>query len=289
MNVLYRIVILVICVYGSYCVKYDYREEQLHCIEVCRDSSSRLCQQPPSVCGDCLPKYEDRQGACEPLELPNDETAIAGSHEDSLNNNKESLQEFQLKPVKKEASGMNLAVNQSTDDILQHPTDDGLTSNIIFIAVIASVSAAAIIGIIIAVVCWCKLKKSAKASSDFEYPGYGSMDYKGAPTETKSTADRRLAQSAQMYHYQHQKQQMLELEKNQNAVSKTGSEASSDEENDASEYTVYECPGLATAGEMEVPNPLFAEPPPSALSPEVVEEPPTDGQDPPLVNGFKEQ
>jgi len=64
---------------------------------------------------------------------------------------------------------------------------------------------------------WCRdclrLKKSSKATSDFEYPGYGSMDYKGDATVTKSTADRRLAQSAQMYHYQHQKQQMLELEK----------------------------------------------------------------------------
>jgi len=36
------------------------------------------------------------------------------------------------------------------------------------------------------------------------------------------------------------------LFRNQSAVSKSGSEVSSDEENDASEYTVYECPGLAT-------------------------------------------
>lgn len=42
------------------------------------------------------------------------------------------------------------------------------------------------------------------------------------------------------------------------------------------------------AGEMEVPNPLFAEPPPSTLSPETIELNPTDGQEPPLVNGFKE-
>lgn len=39
------------------------------------------------------------------------------------------------------------------------------------------------------------------------------------------------------------------LFRNQNTVSKSGSEASSDEENDASEYTVYECPGLATVSE----------------------------------------
>lgn len=284
MNVLYRIVILVFCIYGSYCVKYDSREEQLHCIQSCRDGSNRLCQQPPSICGDCLPKYEDSQGTCKPLEFPNDESANAGNQETPLDDNKDSVQEFQVKSVKKEESGMNYAVNQ-TDEVLQHPTDDAFSNNILYIAVIACVSAAAIIGIIIAVICWCKLKKSAKASSDFEYPGYGSMDYKGAPTVNKSTADRRLAQSAQMYHYQHQKQQMLEMEKNQNPVSKSGSEASSDEENDASEYTVYECPGLATAGEIEVPNPLFSEPPPSAEN----IEPPSEGQEPsPLVNGFKE-
>jgi hypothetical protein len=288
MNVLYRIVILVFCINGSYCVKYDYREEQLRCIQACGVSSNRLCQQPPSVCGDCLPQYEDRQGACKPLEFSNDESANAGSHGTPVNDDKESLQEFQLKPVKKEESGMNYAVNQSSGEVIQHPTEDAFSNNILFIAVIACVSAAAVIGIIIAIICWCKLKKSAKASSDFEYPGYGSMDYKGEAIVTKSTADRRLAQSAQMYHYQHQKQQMLEMEKNQNAVSKSGSEASSDEENDASEYTVYECPGLATAGEIEVPNPLFSEPPPSALSPEAVEPPPTDDQEPALVNGFKE-
>ena len=31
----------------------------------------------------------------------------------------------------------------------------------------------------------------------------------------------------------------------------------SDEENEEGEYTVYECPGLAPTGEMEVKNPLF--------------------------------
>lgn len=284
MNVLYRIVILVFSIYGSYCVKYDYREEQLLCIQSCRDSSNRLCQQPPKTCGDCLPQYEDRQGVCKAPEFVNDESANADDDGTPLNDNKETIEE--VKPVKKAESSMNYAVNQSSDEVLQHPT--AFTNDILFIAVIACVSAAAVIGIIIAIICWCKLKKSSKATSDFEYPGYGSMDYKGDATVTKSTADRRLAQSAQMYHYQHQKQQMLELEKNQSAVSKSGSEVSSDEENDASEYTVYECPGLATAGEMEVPNPLFAEPPPSTLSPETIEPNPTDGQEPPLVNGFKE-
>lgn len=33
--------------------------------------------------------------------------------------------------------------------------------------------------------------------------------------------------------------------------------ASSDEENGDGDFTVYECPGLAPTGEMEVRNPLF--------------------------------
>src|SRR6218665_1957148 len=35
------------------------------------------------------------------------------------------------------------------------------------------------------------------------------------------------------------------------------SDLDSDEENEDGEYTVYECPGLAPTGEMEVKNPLF--------------------------------
>uniref|UniRef100_A0A8C3VBS4 Neural proliferation, differentiation and control 1 n=1 Tax=Catharus ustulatus TaxID=91951 RepID=A0A8C3VBS4_CATUS len=56
--------------------------------------------------------------------------------------------------------------------------------------------------------------------------------------------DKTLAQSAQMYHYQHQKQQMLSLEKHKEEP-KLPDSASSDEENEDGDFTVYECPGLA--------------------------------------------
>ncbi|XP_075026254.1 LOW QUALITY PROTEIN: neural proliferation differentiation and control protein 1 [Calonectris borealis] len=68
--------------------------------------------------------------------------------------------------------------------------------------------------------------------------------------------DKTLAQSAQMYHYQHQKQQMLSMEKHKEEP-KLPDSASSDEENEDGDFTVYECPGLAPTGEMEVRNPLF--------------------------------
>uniref|UniRef100_A0A3P8VCL9 Neural proliferation, differentiation and control, 1b n=1 Tax=Cynoglossus semilaevis TaxID=244447 RepID=A0A3P8VCL9_CYNSE len=71
--------------------------------------------------------------------------------------------------------------------------------------------------------------------------------------------DKKLAHSAQMYHYQHQKQQMLSLEKEMPKVPDSG--ASTDEENEDGDFTVYECPGLAPTGEMEVKNPLFDDTP----------------------------
>ena len=52
-----------------------------------------------------------------------------------------------------------------------------------------------------------RYQKNAKAAEDVEYPAYGVT---GNGRETSPTsADRKLAQNAQLYHYQHQKQQMI--------------------------------------------------------------------------------
>lgn len=57
-----------------------------------------------------------------------------------------------------------------------------------------------------------RFQKNAKASAEAEYPAYGVT---GPNKEhiSPSSGDRKLAQSAQMYHYQHQKQQMIAMEK----------------------------------------------------------------------------
>ena len=62
------------------------------------------------------------------------------------------------------------------------------------------------------VLCTCRLQKNVKAASEAEYSAYGVT---GPQQEghVVSPGDRKLAQSAQMYHYQHQKQQMLAMEK----------------------------------------------------------------------------
>ncbi|KAF5281027.1 hypothetical protein FQA39_LY05232 [Lamprigera yunnana] len=109
------------------------------------------------------------------------------------------------------------------------------------------------------------LQKHAKNASDVEYPAYGVT---GPNKDISPSGDRRLAQSAQMYHYQHQKQQIIAMERAAaNERHGSVSEADSDEENEEGDYTVYECPGLAPTGEMEVKNPLFHDDPTPAQTP----------------------
>jgi hypothetical protein len=61
-----------------------------------------------------------------------------------------------------------------------------------------------------------RIQKRAETALDSEYPSYGvtgpgSSGSKISPSSTIS--DRKLAQSAQMFHYQQQRQQMMAQEK----------------------------------------------------------------------------
>lgn len=130
-------------------------------------------------------------------------------------------------------------------------------NDFVFAAIISACCIAGFVGLIMAGVCWYKLHSRVKAASDVEYPAYGVT----GPTKERlpSPGDRKLAQSAQMYHYQHQKQQMIAMEKANGDMKPDQSDEESEEENEEGDYTVYECPGLAPTGEMEVRNPLFNE------------------------------
>ena len=91
---------------------------------------------------------------------------------------------------------------------------------------------------------YCSLRRKSKAAADVEYPAYGVT---GPNKDISPSGDRKLAQSAQMYHYQHQKQQIIAMENRQAAEGSCGMSdvESDDEENEEGDYTVYECPGLA--------------------------------------------
>ncbi|XP_077302582.1 uncharacterized protein LOC143922985 isoform X2 [Arctopsyche grandis] len=135
-------------------------------------------------------------------------------------------------------------------------------SNVYLFAMIAGIGAAVTVAVTAFIVGW--MRKKSKAANDVEYPAYGVT---GPNPEVTPSGDRQLAHSAQMYHYQHQKQQIIAMESRGGVAERNGSvsDAESEDENDEGDYTVYECPGFATTGEMEVKNPLFLDEPAPAI------------------------
>ncbi|XP_041050135.1 neural proliferation differentiation and control protein 1-like isoform X1 [Carcharodon carcharias] len=131
------------------------------------------------------------------------------------------------------------------------PFTDAILLTLIIVCTVAGVS-----GLIIAGICWYRLQKEVRLTQKADYPGYGIIG-SNAQSEKPLSGDKKLAQSAQMYHYQHQKQQMLSMEKNKDESKVAESATESEGENEDGDFTVYECPGLAPTGEMEVKNPLF--------------------------------
>jgi len=140
--------------------------------------------------------------------------------------------------------------------------------DVLFLVIVGTCSLVGITGLLAAALFWYKIHKRAEiAAQESEYPSYGvtgpsTKDSRTLPSS--SISDRKLAQSAQMFHYQQQRQQMMAQEKaNQMDNKPVNSDDSDDEAPAGGDYTVYECPGLAPTGEMEVRNPLFNEPDPS--------------------------
>ncbi|XP_028297059.1 neural proliferation differentiation and control protein 1-like isoform X2 [Gouania willdenowi] len=151
--------------------------------------------------------------------------------------------------------------NRSTDApptshasaLLSDPVIQPYTSNDNQFIVLSSIFiVASSLLLILAGACWVRLQRGVRLTQKVGGPLYGLVR---AQTSDTMPGDRKLAHNAQMYHYQHQKQQMISMEKHRDSVPESG--ASTDEENDDGDFTVYECPGLAPTGEMEVKNPLF--------------------------------
>merc|ERR1712210_310192 len=131
----------------------------------------------------------------------------------------------------------------------------------IFATIIAATTAGAVFAVLGVGYCYHRASQVSKEGEESEYPAYGVT---GPAKEASPAGDRKLAQSAQMYHYQHQKNQMIGLG---NGTNGGGGHASAGEESEPEgdegegDYTVYECPGLASTDEMEVKNPLFNDDP----------------------------
>uniref|UniRef100_A0A182Q106 Neural proliferation differentiation and control protein 1 n=1 Tax=Anopheles farauti TaxID=69004 RepID=A0A182Q106_9DIPT len=147
----------------------------------------------------------------------------------------------------------------NTNGVVQQPIEIGTGLGMYLIALIAGISAAITVALISIGFGWYTLHKRTKAAADVEYPAYGvtGPNRDSLAGAAAAAGDRKLAQNAQMYHYQHQKQQIIAMENTTRSA--VHSEQPSEDENEEGDYTVYECPGLAPTGEMEVKNPLFLE------------------------------
>ncbi|XP_028852990.1 neural proliferation differentiation and control protein 1 isoform X2 [Denticeps clupeoides] len=138
---------------------------------------------------------------------------------------------------------------QSGPLIIPYPSKDHAFLITMFVCLMVGA-----VALILAGICWVRLRRGMLLAQKVDYPAFGVMGPHSY--DNISSGDKKLAQSAQMYHYQHQKQQMLSLKHRDDAkIPESG--ATSDEENEDGDFTVYECPGLAPTGEMEVRNPLF--------------------------------
>nr|XP_056708068.1 neural proliferation differentiation and control protein 1-like [Euleptes europaea] len=105
-------------------------------------------------------------------------------------------------------------------------------------------------GLVVAAICWYRLQQEVHLAQKMAYTATRGNQYRYH--QPSAYMDSRLAQSCQVHHYQHQKKLLTSEDKD---PPKTVEQLSTESENE--DYTVYECPGLAPSGEMEIHNPLF--------------------------------
>ncbi|KYO23105.1 neural proliferation differentiation and control protein 1 isoform X2 [Alligator mississippiensis] len=251
----------------------------------CALQRREFCLPGAHSCGPCLPQFlEDDQGRCvQRKRVPSGRTSIPSLEEeidflaDVLSRQDATYQYLQQdatpaparklpeanvlrgEPLQKDATGHKATTSHptaSTKPVQSAPVEASPvpSSDILILGMIVACTVAGISALIVAAICWCRLQKEVRLAQKTDY----SAQKLSAPLpyDKISPGDKKLAQSAQMYHYQHQKQQMLSMEKHKEEP-KLPDSASSDEENEDGDFTVYECPGLAPTGEMEVKNPLF--------------------------------
>ncbi|XP_066469504.1 neural proliferation differentiation and control protein 1 [Tiliqua scincoides] len=107
-------------------------------------------------------------------------------------------------------------------------------------------------GLVVAAICWYRLQREVHLAQKMAYTATRGNQYRYH--QPSAYMDSRLAQSCQVHHYQHQKK-LLTSEDRESP--KPIEQLSTESETENGDYTVYECPGLAPSGEMEVHNPLF--------------------------------
>ncbi|XP_073496721.1 neural proliferation differentiation and control protein 1 isoform X1 [Phyllobates terribilis] len=239
---------------------------------LCRNSldcplrKREVCPQGSTECGPCIHGYKENfAGECEEAK------SVKVSGPEDVIDFLASMLEKQSPRLPEFSQQVNTTPSQSPAPPVSNPPAEGPSgrsdipgapkaskrppNDAVLLGVVVACAIAGLLALIVAGACWCRMRKEMKLAERTDYPAYKQSP--PPPYEKTSPGDKKLAQNAQMYHYQHQKQQMISMEKNKDELKHPDSAVTSDEENEDGDFTVYECPGLAPTGEMEVKNPLF--------------------------------
>uniref|UniRef100_A0A803KAZ1 Neural proliferation differentiation and control protein 1 n=1 Tax=Xenopus tropicalis TaxID=8364 RepID=A0A803KAZ1_XENTR len=231
------------------------------------------CAPGSNTCGPCLKDHQEKDGRCRQkfrhnavhfapnrfdpiIERDIDHLAALLAKQDSgsptQDGNTTQSQPLQNGPPSGAAgrSGTPAGSTAMPRRGATKPANDAL-----LLGVVVGCAIAGLVALVVAGIYWCRMHREMKLAQKVDYTSYKSSP--PPPYEKTSPGDKKLAQSAQMYHYQHQKQQMISMEKNKDEPKHPDSALTSEDENEDGDFTVYECPGLAPTGEMEVKNPLF--------------------------------
>ncbi|GMT34846.1 hypothetical protein PFISCL1PPCAC_26143, partial [Pristionchus fissidentatus] len=101
-----------------------------------------------------------------------------------------------------------------------------------------------------------RYRKNREEPDDQEYAPYAGTGPRTKKPIKGEKGDDTLAYKAQLHHYQQAKQKIICGEENAGVAGDSDDET--DEIDDENNFSVYECPGLAPTGDIEVHNPNFA-------------------------------
>ncbi|XP_059827218.1 neural proliferation differentiation and control protein 1-like [Hypanus sabinus] len=124
-----------------------------------------------------------------------------------------------------------------------------LLNDVVSMALIIICAVTGLCGLLVAALCWYRLQKEVRLAQK--------VVYEGSQQPLPPFIDRRIAEKLQRTHYQHQKKVIQALGESKPKVKRYQTYMELELDNGNEEYLVYECPGLAPTGEMEIHNPLF--------------------------------
>lgn len=141
------------------------------------------------------------------------------------------------------------------------------SGNVVFIALITMCCVVSIVGVVGGAYYYNNARKANENTFDdfTRYspagPGRDKKQKKGRSgsggSNITENGDESLAYKAQLHHYQQTKQKIIGAEEGMAGIPGVEEDDKSDDELEEHNFSVYECPGLAPTGDIEVQNPNF--------------------------------